>query len=90
MVGKQNDPQALGAAISYSRRYGLQSMVNVGAEDDDAEAAMGRNVPKAKTVETKQTETKVTEEVAPPKKTGFGVKAKVDAATVAGPDDGWS
>lgn len=39
---KQNDPQALGAAVSYSRRYGLQSLVNIGAEDDDSETAMGR------------------------------------------------
>jgi hypothetical protein len=39
---KQNDPQALGAAVSYSRRYGLQSFVNIGAEDDDSETAMGR------------------------------------------------
>ena len=43
IVGKQNDPQAFGAAMSYSRRYSLQSMVNLGAEDDDAESAMGRN-----------------------------------------------
>lgn len=47
VVGKANDPQALGAAISYSRRYGLQSMVNIGADDDDAEAAMGRNTKPA-------------------------------------------
>jgi len=56
VVGKQNDPQALGAAISYSRRYGLQSMVNIGAEDDDAESAMGRNT---KTVVKTNTNTKV-------------------------------
>lgn len=42
VVGKQNDPQALGAAISYSRRYGLQSMVNIGAADDDGESAIER------------------------------------------------
>jgi hypothetical protein len=42
VVGKQNDPQALGAAISYSRRYGLQSMVNIGASDDDGESAVSR------------------------------------------------
>lgn len=43
---KQNDPQALGAAISYARRYDLQSLVCVGAEDSDAEGAMDRS-PKA-------------------------------------------
>lgn len=48
VVGKANDPQSLGAAISYSRRYGLQSMVNIGADDDDGESAMGRSVSNSK------------------------------------------
>lgn len=39
---KQNDPQAHGSGISYARRYGLQSFVNLGSEDDDGERAMGR------------------------------------------------
>jgi hypothetical protein len=39
---KQNDPQAYGSAISYARRYGLQAFFNVGAVDDDGEAAQGR------------------------------------------------
>lgn len=38
----QNDPQALGSAITYARRYGLQSLVCIGAEDDDAEKSMSR------------------------------------------------
>jgi hypothetical protein len=42
VVSKANDPQAAGSAISYGRRYGLQSFLSVGAVDDDAEAAMGR------------------------------------------------
>lgn len=37
-----NDPQAYGSAITYARRYGLQSMVFIPAEDDDAEGAMVR------------------------------------------------
>lgn len=41
----QNDPQALGSAITYARRYGLQSLVCIGAEDDDAEKSMARNKP---------------------------------------------
>jgi len=52
VVGKQNDPQALGASISYSRRYGLQSMVNIGAADDDAESAIDRGNSRATTVTT--------------------------------------
>lgn len=45
ITAKQNDPQALGSATSYARRYGLQSLVCVGADDDDGEAAMSRNTP---------------------------------------------
>lgn len=42
VVAKQSDPQALGSAISYARRYGLQAMPVLKAEDDDGEKAMGR------------------------------------------------
>lgn len=42
VCAKQNDPQAQGSAISYARRYGLQSMVGLKAADDDGEAAMSR------------------------------------------------
>lgn len=40
---KPNDPQALGSAISYARRYGLQSLISLPAEDDDAESATDRS-----------------------------------------------
>lgn len=36
---KQNDPQSQGSAISYARRYGLQSLLSIGTEDDDANIA---------------------------------------------------
>ena len=42
ILAKENNPQALGSAISYARRYGLQSLVCLPAEDDDGEAAMDR------------------------------------------------
>jgi hypothetical protein len=42
-VAKANDPQALGSAITYARRYGLQSLVSLPAEDDDGEKAMARD-----------------------------------------------
>lgn len=42
VAAKQNDPQAQGSAISYARRYGLQSFLSLGADDDDGEKAMGR------------------------------------------------
>jgi len=39
IYSKQNDAQAQGSGISYARRYGLQSLVCVGTEDDDANRA---------------------------------------------------
>lgn len=39
-VAKANDPQALGSAISYARRYAVSSILSLKIEDDDAEAAM--------------------------------------------------
>jgi hypothetical protein len=42
----KNDPQGMGSAITYARRYGLQSAVGIPSEDDDGEGAMQRK-PKA-------------------------------------------
>ena len=39
VCSKQNDAQAFGSALTYARRYGMQSMVNVGSEDDDGHKA---------------------------------------------------
>lgn len=39
VFSKQNDAQAQGSGITYARRYGLQSLVNIGAEDDDGNKA---------------------------------------------------
>lgn len=55
ICAKQNDPQALGSAITYARRYGLQSLLAMPAEDDDGEGAMNRapkTAPKAAEVKT--------------------------------------
>jgi len=41
-VAKQNDPQALGSAQSYAKRYGLQSIVALPSEDDDANLGSGK------------------------------------------------
>jgi hypothetical protein len=38
----KDDPQGIGSAITYARRYGLQALVGIAPMDDDAEAAMGR------------------------------------------------
>lgn len=39
VVDKVNDAQRHGSGLSYARRYALQSIVNIGAEDDDANGA---------------------------------------------------
>ena len=40
----KQDPQAAGSAITYARRYSLQSMAGIPSEDDDGQSAMaGKN-----------------------------------------------
>lgn len=39
------DPQGMGSAITYARRYSLMAILGIAAEDDDAEAAMQRPAP---------------------------------------------
>lgn len=49
----ETNPQDQGSAISYARRYGLQSFGFIPAEDDDAEKATNRKVAKPVQEETK-------------------------------------
>lgn len=39
VCSKPNDAQAHGSGLTYARRYGLQSITNVGADDDDGNQA---------------------------------------------------
>lgn len=41
-VTKANDPQALGSAISYARRYAVSSILSLNIDDDDANTASGK------------------------------------------------
>ena len=43
-LSTQSDPQKLGSEITYFRRYTLQSLLALQAEDDDANKAIKRNV----------------------------------------------
>ena len=97
IAAKANDPQAHGSGVSYARRYGLQAFLCVGAEDDDGEKAMGRNVLKKDTpkqevklsdVEKQNLEEQAKAAGAEVKKGGFGVK-KIES-TLVNPEDGWS
>jgi len=45
IYNKVNDAQSQGSGITYARRYGLQSLVNVGAEDDDGNNASIKELP---------------------------------------------
>ena len=40
LYAKANDAQGQGSGITYARRYGLQSLCGVGAEDDDGQKAV--------------------------------------------------
>lgn len=42
IVLKDNDPQKVGSAITYYRRYALQSCLFLEAEDDDGNKASGK------------------------------------------------
>lgn len=39
----QNNPQAVGTAISYARRYALQAILGIAADDDDGNESSGRS-----------------------------------------------
>lgn len=51
LVLKSEDMQQLGSAITYARRYSLQALLGMRAEDDDANAASGKVKPAAKATE---------------------------------------
>ena len=44
----KNDPQGMGSAITYARRYSLAAMVGICPEDDDGEGAMKRQKAESK------------------------------------------
>ena len=52
IIYNQNTAQAHGSGITYARRYGLQSLVCIGAEDDDGNEAS--KVDKIKTISQDQ------------------------------------
>jgi hypothetical protein len=60
IISQKQDPQSLGSAITYFRRYSLAAMVGVAPEEDDGEAAQApyrenkasyNNVPAKKVVQ---------------------------------------
>lgn len=57
IIPVKSDPQGIGSALTYGRRYGLSAIVGIATEDDDGEGAMERTTEKAKPKE-KPKETK--------------------------------
>lgn len=55
MKPAKDDPQGIGSLISYARRYALQAVTMICPDDDDGEAAMGRNAPQKPTEAPKPT-----------------------------------
>jgi hypothetical protein len=56
----KDDPQGIGSAITYARRYSLQAVAGIAADDDDGEAAMGRDTKPSGKVNTTPPATKPT------------------------------
>ena len=54
MNPEKDTAQALGSVLTYGRRYSLQSMICIAAEDDDAESGMNRDKYKKKPAEKKK------------------------------------
>jgi hypothetical protein len=44
VTAMDSKPQSVGSALTYARRYGLSAVVGIAPEDDDAEAAQGRQM----------------------------------------------
>lgn len=78
-VAKQNDPQALGSAITYARRYGLQSLVSLPTSDDDGESAMSRNTTTSSNFKKKPAAKKEEPKEEKKEKPNFRKKAKASS-----------
>lgn len=65
-----DDPQGMGSAITYARRYGLCAILGIAAdEDDDGETAQVRNTPQKSSTEDKKKQQP--EQQGPPEDTGY-------------------
>lgn len=69
----KEDPQAIGSAITYARRYALAAMVGIAPEDDDGNAATGKQ-------ESEKEKPAATPKKAPSKKDGESFEERVKKA----------
>jgi hypothetical protein len=84
MKPAKDDPQGIGSLISYARRYALQAVTMVCPDDDDGEAAMGRNAPTQKPVESPKLVQKAEPAKSQEKKPTEAPKAKETASKFNG------
>jgi hypothetical protein len=81
IVPIKNDPQGVGSAITYARRYALQSLAGVCPDDDDGNAASGNTAqPKKVASVTGEAKSKKTEWTADQLKAVGTVHATLKAA----------
>ena len=73
------DPQKLGSAVSYARRYGVQSLLALNSVDDDANAASGKterksnfNAPKKEEAAAEEPKQESSTPAAPSRRGSFG------------------
>jgi hypothetical protein len=64
MQPTKNDPQGVGSAVTYAKRYGLQAIAGVPSDDDDGNAATHQAAPTAKPAPAKPMPAKVKEAAA--------------------------
>ena len=62
-MGKKQDAQAVGSAITYLRRYALQSIMGLPVEDDDGNAASRRTVQPRSLPSTQTTAARIASEL---------------------------
>jgi hypothetical protein len=84
MKPAKDDPQGIGSLISYARRYALQAVTMVCPDDDDGEAAMGRNTSTQKPVESPKPVQKAEPAKSQEKKPTEAPKAKETASKFNG------
>lgn len=91
IFSKANDAQNFGAGTTYARRFGLQSLLCIGAEDDDGESAIGRSKQTyTKPTNSNQAEKADAAKELPVKTGGFGVKKEVAKPKIEeSSEEGW-
>lgn len=79
----KDDPQGMGSALTYARRYGLSALIGVCPSDDDGEEGMNRNKGGSGNAKTKPAPPR--SKLNPPKNQPAPPESKSDGETKAKP-----